>query len=105
MRPVIERASPSDLAMLAMDAGPVPQQVGVVLLLDAGPDFDLAAAERLLADRVREVPGCGNGCPGAPGCGRPVWVDDADFDLGHHLRRLPCPPPAMSGPCPSWPPR
>jgi diacylglycerol O-acyltransferase / wax synthase len=28
-----------------------------------------------------------------PGCGRPVWVDDADFDLGRHLRHLDCPPP------------
>jgi hypothetical protein len=38
---VIERASPTDLAMLAMDHGPVPYQVGAVLLLDAGPEFDL----------------------------------------------------------------
>jgi hypothetical protein len=36
--------------MLAMDAGPVPQQVGAVLLLDAGPDFDVAAADGLLAE-------------------------------------------------------
>jgi hypothetical protein len=42
--------------MLAMNAGPVPQQVGAVLLLEAGPGFDLAAAQRLLADRVSGVP-------------------------------------------------
>src|SRR5258708_19314030 len=26
--------------------------------------------------------------------GRPVWVDDPDFDLGYHLRQTALPPPA-----------
>jgi diacylglycerol O-acyltransferase len=94
VRPVIERASPTDLAMLAMDAGPVPSQVGAVLLLDAGSGFDVSAAEGLLADRIRAVPRLRQRLVRVPpGCGRPIWVDDADFDVGRHLRHLRCPPP------------
>lgn len=54
-----------------------------MLLLEARPAFDLAAAQRLLADRVRGVPRLRQRLVRVPpGCGRPVWVDDADFDLG-----------------------
>jgi uncharacterized membrane protein YhhN len=28
-----------------------------------------------------------------PGCGRPFWADDPAFDLRHHVRPRPCPPP------------
>ena len=28
-----------------------------------------------------------------PGCGRPVWIDDAAFDLGAHVRSVTCEPP------------
>jgi WS/DGAT/MGAT family acyltransferase len=27
------------------------------------------------------------------GCGRPIWVDDARFDIRHHIRAVRCPPP------------
>ncbi len=43
----IERATPSDLVMLAMDRkGATPEQLGAVLVLDAGPGTDVATVER-----------------------------------------------------------
>lgn len=39
--PMIERASPADHALLAMDSGAVPEQFGVILLLDQAARFDL----------------------------------------------------------------
>jgi WS/DGAT/MGAT family acyltransferase len=93
-QPVVDRASPSDLVMLAMDGGPVPEQVGGVLVLDPGPGFDLRAAEALLAERIRAVPRLRQRlAPAPPGCGRPVWIDDAGFDVAHHIRQVRCPPP------------
>ena len=38
-RPVIERASPSDRAFLAMDSGEVPEQFGVIPMLDEGGEL------------------------------------------------------------------
>lgn len=91
---MIERASATDLAMLATDAGPTPQHLGAVLVLDAGPGFDLSAAEGLLAERIRAVPRLRQRLRRPPpGCGRPIWVDDPDFDVANHLRRIDCPPP------------
>jgi len=39
---MIERASSDDLMLLACDVGPVPLQVGAVLLLDARGDFEVS---------------------------------------------------------------
>ena len=80
--------------MLAMDAGAVPQHIGAVLTLDAGPEFDLSTAERLIAERIRSVPRLRQRLVRVPpGCGRPVWVDDDGFDIRRHVRCLRCPSP------------
>jgi diacylglycerol O-acyltransferase / wax synthase len=51
-------------------------------------------AQRLLGERVRAVPRLRQRLRRAPpGCGRPFWADDPAFDLRHHVRQLPCPPP------------
>jgi WS/DGAT/MGAT family acyltransferase len=77
---------------LAFDVGPAPMQVGAVLELEAG--VDLAAARAVLADRIAAVPRLRQVLMRPPpGCGRPVWVDDARFDLGHHVRQVTCPGP------------
>src|SRR5664279_1955290 len=52
----IDRASPADLVMLAVDTGPVPQQLGALLLLDNGSDLDPAAMLRVIADRATTIP-------------------------------------------------
>lgn len=91
---VVERASSADLAFLAMDTGPVPEQFGVVLLLDGATELDLARVRAILGDRIAAVPRLRQRLVRTPlGCGGPVWVDDAGFDLRRHVREIRCPPP------------
>lgn len=95
MRPVIERASPSDRAFLAMDTGQVPEQFGVILTLAEGSRWELARARRLIADRIPAVPRLRQRLVRVPfGCGGPVWADDPGFDIRPHVRALVCPAPA-----------
>ena len=90
----LDRASTADLMLLATDVGPAPMHVGAVLVLGTGPGFSVQEAQRLLGERVREVPRLRQRLRRAPpGCGRPFWADDPVFDLRHHVRQLPCPPP------------
>jgi diacylglycerol O-acyltransferase / wax synthase len=92
--PVIERASPTDRAFLAMDTGEVPEQFGVILLLDPAGAFDLADARRLIAVRVPAVPRLRQRLVRAPfGGGGPIWVDDPQFDIASHVRAVACPEP------------
>jgi len=92
--PVIERANPSDRAFLAMDSGEVPEQFGVILMLENAGGLDLARTRRLLAERVLAVPRLRQRLVSAPpGCGRPVWVDDPDFDVAGHVHEVACSPP------------
>ena len=89
--PVIERASPSDRAFLAMDSGEVPEQFGVILMLDDAGGLDLARTRRLLAERVLAVPRLRQRLVRVPlGCGGPVWVDDPGFDIRRHVRAVAC---------------
>jgi len=88
----IERIGPGDLMELASDVGPVPMNVGAVLLMEAGAGSaaDLPAIEALLAERVGRIPRLRQCLLDAPwGCGRPVWVDDATFDVRAHPRTGP----------------
>jgi len=90
----VDRASPADLMQLAMDVGPAPMHVGALLVLDTGPGFNVQEAQRLLGERVHAVPRLRQRLRRAPpGCGQPFWADDPAFDLRHHVRQLPCPPP------------
>jgi len=89
-----DRASPVDLMQLASDVGPAPMQVGAVLLLRPGREFDVPAAQRLIGERIAAVPRLRQRLVRPPlGCGRPVWVDDARFDLRHHVGSVRCPAP------------
>lgn len=92
--PTVERASPDDLMLLACDVGPAPMQVGAVLILDAGPEFDIGAAQAVIGERVEAVPRLRQRLVRPPiGCGCPVWIDDAAFDVSAHVRSVACPPP------------
>ena len=90
----VDRASPADLVVLAADrAGGAPEQIGVVLLLDAHRSAgDLVA--RTLVERVAAVPRLRQRLQTLPpGLGRPIWLDDEDFEASRHVRvqRLPGP--------------
>ncbi len=92
---VIDRASASDRAFLAMDDARVPEQFGVVLLLEDGDGLDLASARSLLADRIPAVPRLRQRLVRVPvGCGSPIWTDDLRFDIRRHVRAVTCPEPA-----------
>ena len=92
--PPIERVSLADLMLLDCDVGPAPMQAGAVLLLDAGPRFDVGAATAVIGERVTKVPRLRQVLVRTPpGCGRPVWLDDPGFDIGAHVRSVRCDPP------------
>ncbi len=89
-----DRATADDMMQLMADVGPVPMQIGACLVLDVGPEFDVTATERCIAERIRAVPRMRQRLVRTPaGCGRPVWVDDPSFDVRRHVWHQPCPPP------------
>jgi WS/DGAT/MGAT family acyltransferase len=89
--PVIDRASPTDRAFLAMDTGQVPEQFGIILLLDQVGELDLSRARRLIAERIQAVPRLRQRLLRTPfGCGGPIWVDDPGFDIRGHVRAVAC---------------
>jgi diacylglycerol O-acyltransferase / wax synthase len=90
-RPSIERASSADLAFLAMDTGKVPQQFAVILLLDQSDDLSLFHLRQVISDRILAVPRLRQRLIKVPpGCGRSVWVDEADFNIDRHVRAVSC---------------
>jgi diacylglycerol O-acyltransferase / wax synthase len=93
-RPVIERASSADLAFLAMEAGKVPQQFAAILLLEPAGDFSVSHLRQVISERILAIPRLRQRLVKVPvGCGHPVWVDDRDFDVDHHVRAVSCRPP------------
>jgi len=89
--PAIERASSADLAFLAMDTGKIPQQIAVILILDRLGDLSLSQLRQIISVRLRTLPRLRQRLMTVPpGCGRPVWVDDPDFDIDRHIREVPC---------------
>lgn len=86
-----ERIGPGDAQQLATDVGPVPANVGAVLLLD---HVDAGSLGDALASRLASVPRmCQRLLPAPFGGGRPVWVDDPGFDVRRHLDVVPCAEP------------
>jgi diacylglycerol O-acyltransferase / wax synthase len=90
----IERLSPMDLTMLATDRGSVPMNISAVL--EFGPAHGPSSTEvrSLLGERLPAIPRLRQRSRPTPlGCGRPIWVDDADFDLERHLTERNWPAP------------
>jgi len=47
-----------------------------------------------LADRICAIPRLRQQLVSTPpGCGRPVWVDDPEFDVAQHVHQVACSPP------------
>lgn len=87
-----ERIGPGDLVQLATDVGPVPMNVGAALILD--PGVDIAAVSEALTHRLAAIPRLRQLLVDVPfGLGRPIWVDDPQFDVESHLEQVPCPAP------------
>ena len=65
---------------------------GTVTILDRAPDFD--ALRRRMEHALVGVPRLGHRVRSAPAnLSAPVWVDDPDFDIDWHVRRIACPKP------------
>jgi len=88
-----ERLTALDAAFLDIEAPTAPMHVGSVSLFQGRPpgQDELAA---LIASRLDRVPRYAQKLASVPfGLGRPVWVDDAGFDLQRHLLRTALPRP------------
>ena len=90
-----ERLRPLDMTFLASETASTPMHVATLDLFDASGDGH--EYERLLAlisDRLAFVPRFRQRVRQLPGrLANPVWVDDAEFDLGYHVRRSALPRP------------
>jgi len=65
---------------------------GTVTVLDRAPDFD--TLRRRMERAVVGVPRLGHRVQASPAnLSPPVWVDDPDFDIDWHVRRIACPKP------------
>lgn len=90
----IERASSADLLQLAAGTGGAAVQTAVILGLGLGPPPSLSAVRSAFGTRIRAVPRLRQRLMWTPpGAGRPVWVDDAEFDIERHVRHMVCPAP------------
>ncbi len=90
----VDRASPTDRAFLAIDTPAVPEQFGVVLVLDDAGRADVDGIRRLIAKRIPAVPRLRQRLVRTPvGCGGPIWIDDPAFDARAHVRAVACPAP------------
>ena len=90
-----DRLSPLDASILYLESPETPMHAGNVAIFDepaAGFDYD--ALEGLVEDRIAYVPRFRQKVRHVLGrLARPVWVDDADFDLTYHVRRSALPRP------------
>ncbi len=81
----IDRASPSDLTELVTETPTAPMQMAAVLRLEEPVRSQALRAE--LAMRIAGVPRLRQCLQPTPlGLGRPVWVDDAHFNIDRQLR-------------------
>lgn len=71
---------------LASDVGAVPMQFGAILKFAPGVLLTETEVRAALAQRIVGIPRMRQRLVSTPlGCGRPVWVDDAEFDIAHHV--------------------
>ena len=80
---------------LASDFGPLPLQAGSHLgFLIRARASAVGEVRDALADRIGALPRLRQQLVSTPpGCGRPVWVDDPEFDVARHVHEVGCSPP------------
>ncbi len=98
----MERLSGMDAAFLALETDTMHMHVGAVMVFDpasshADDDLPGRYVDRLRAvidERIHLVPPLRRRVVRVPfGLNHPVWVEDPQFDLDHHLRRASLPAP------------
>ncbi len=95
-----DRLSPQDSVFLHVEDDHQPLHVGALgyferqPFLDAEGRFDLARVRRRIESRLHLVPRFRKRIMKVPfDQGRPIWVDDVNFDLAYHVRLTAIPPP------------
>jgi diacylglycerol O-acyltransferase / wax synthase len=90
----IEQASAIDMMEMASATTPAAGQVGGVLVFSRVPRLDLDVVRSAVGQRIVGVPRLRQRLQSVPfGCGRPIWVDDASFDIANHVNEVRCPAP------------
>ena len=91
-----QRLSFIDASLLSNEGFRTPLNMGGVGIL--APGLDYATVANVLERRLDRIPQARRRVRAAPpGAGRPVWVDDPDFDLSYHLRHAALPAPGDRG--------
>jgi diacylglycerol O-acyltransferase / wax synthase len=87
----VERLTVREAGYLRLEAAGVPHSIGWGAVLDhpvADAEQAFASLARQLEGRLHDLPRLRQRVVILPrGCGLPIWVDDADFDLARHMHR------------------
>jgi len=97
--PWFEALGAQDATFLDLEGPGVPQHVAAALVLDAGPlrtaegGIDIERVRKYVASRLHAIPRYRQRLGWIPLSGRPVWVDDAHFQIDYHVRHTALPAP------------
>jgi diacylglycerol O-acyltransferase / wax synthase len=93
----MERMSGLDASFLYFETPNMHMHVVGVIVFDpstAGEDYSIERVKEMLRSRLHLVPQFRRKLAPVPfNLHHPVWVEDADFDLDYHVRRIGCPAP------------
>lgn len=91
---MVDRLSPTDASFLHMEEDGVSQMHIAAVAIFEGPPPAYADVLAMIRGKLPLVPRYRQVVRPVPlDLGRPVWVDDPDFDLEQHVRRTALPPP------------
>ncbi len=94
-----QRLSAQDTSFLLFEHRATPMHVAAIALFDAGPlrtadgGIDVARLTKHVEGRLPDLPRYRQRLAVHPLTGERLWIDDAGFDLGYHLRHLALPKP------------
>jgi len=97
-----ERLSAQDAGFLWTETPNQPMHVGGVAVLEAGPhnradgSIDIDAYRRHVESVLHWIPRYRQKIEWTPIEGWPVWIDDRQFDIGHHIRHIALPRPGTT---------
>jgi len=94
-----DRLTQLDNSFLVYEDANAPLHIGVTQIFEAGPlrgpggGVDVARVQEYVASRLHRIPRYRQRLARTPLEGHPIWVDDAHFNIGYHVRhtRLPRP--------------
>jgi WS/DGAT/MGAT family acyltransferase len=91
----MQRMSGLDASFLYLETPNMPMHVGLVCVLDPGKEpYDFSRVCALIESEARGQESLRRRLVEVPfGLSHPLWVDDPQFDIIHHVRRVSCHPP------------